>query len=145
MRRLRVCLAVIGLSLLVPAMAIAAQPRVWTGRVLKVRPGLIRWTGDATGFLGGRARRTCHTVSCFGRLQWTTWNSTEGVARGVDWVNDCNPDCAGGSFSARPTTVHVYRPRRLHGQLVFTRLSFIATGHRRITLSLILQAGEYSW
>jgi hypothetical protein len=43
----------------------------------------------------------------------------------VNWLNNCEPDCADGEFQPVPVSVHVFAP--LHGH--FTRLTLQFTYH----------------
>ena len=81
------------------------------GKNPKVRPGSIVYTGDGTGVLAGRGTRSRHPK--FGRLHWTASNPTEGRAFGADWVNNCVPFCAAGTFTPYPVNIKVFRPRLL--------------------------------
>lgn len=109
-----------------------------TPAVLRRKPGRIVYSGDGSALLAG-------TGSTFKHLVWTTWTGTEGRARGADWHDNCKPDCADGRFTAYPTTVRVYRPRRVAGKLLFTRMTTTYTGarppypgyhHRAVTYTL---------
>jgi hypothetical protein len=44
-------------------------------------------------------------------LHWKQWSSTLAVAKGVNWVNDCDPYCAAGTFHAYPVVVRLDRPK----------------------------------
>ena len=63
-------------------------------------------------------------------LRWTSWTSAEGRGSGADWHDNCVPDCADGIVYAYPANVRVYRPERLAGYLVFTRMTITYTGAR---------------
>jgi hypothetical protein len=117
--RLPACVFSVLLLLACPAVASAALPKVLTqdsSERFAVRPAAIGYTGDATAILGGSngsgPRRP-------GRLRWTRYTPREGVAKGMNWINDCEPSCAEGDFSSVPVTVHVFSPKR--GR--FTRLT----------------------
>ncbi|MGO9793910.1 MAG: hypothetical protein ACLP8S_31645 [Solirubrobacteraceae bacterium] len=121
--------AAVSILLAVPA-SVAALPRVPThlGGAqggLQVRPPVIDFTGDGTGFLGGftgrsAARRPSRLdLAWAGRLHWTICTDAEGIATGADWQNDGIPDDADGTFYPESVTVRVYRPR----SGVFTRMA----------------------
>ncbi|MBQ0826361.1 hypothetical protein [Streptomyces tagetis] len=66
-------------------------------------------------------------------LQWSRWDARAAVATGVNDVNDCDPDCAAGTFLAYPVTVRLDRARVAEqdaGQTRFTRLSLTYTDGR---------------
>jgi hypothetical protein len=81
-----------------------------------VRPASIGYTGDGTGLVGGTDGTS---VRHPGHLRWTAYNSRQGIGRGVVWLDDCDPSCADGHFSAFPVAVHVFAPKKGH----FTRLT----------------------
>jgi hypothetical protein len=87
---------------------------------LLVRPAEIIYTGDGSGVLGGfdggRGKG-------FGHLRWTRWTTGSAFGHGADWIDDCRPDCADGTFTAHAATVNAFRPR--HGR--FTRLTMTST------------------
>ena len=120
------------------------------GKNPKVRPGTIIYTGDGSGALAGRGARSRHPK--FGRLHWTTWNGTEGRAFGADWVNNCVPFCAAGTFTPYPVNIRVFRPRMLGGHRIFTRMQVTYTGkrpernHNRVQIWTVSDGhGQYIW
>ncbi len=91
------------------------------GKSLLVRPGEIVYTGDGSGFLAGPGRAGRHPKP--GRLTWSSWTATAALGSGADWLDNCEPFCAAGSFSQHPVNIKLYRPRRLLGFSVFTRMT----------------------
>ncbi|MGZ4169503.1 MAG: hypothetical protein ACXVFO_20910, partial [Solirubrobacteraceae bacterium] len=91
------------------------------GKSPLVRPGQIVYTGDGSGLLAGPGQGGRHPK--FGRLKWTSWTATAALGSGADWINNCEPFCAAGSFAQHPVTIKLYRPRRLAGLQVFTRMT----------------------
>lgn len=91
----------------------------------QIHPAHIVYTGDGSGVLGGfngsGARHALHP----GRLSWTTWTTKHAVASGAVWLDDCTPDCARGTFTARPAKVVAFRPVKGH----FTRLTLTYNDH----------------
>ena len=81
----------------------------------------IIYSGDGSALLAGPDEISRH-------LRWTTWTATQGRASGADWHDDCIPDCARGTYTAYPASVHVYRPRVLGGYLLFTRMTVAYLG-----------------
>jgi hypothetical protein len=88
------------------------------GRPLQVRPATVAYTGDGTGYLGGRDDNPRHPHRG-GGLHWVAWKKTFALAHGWDWLNNCRPDCARGSFHRFRAIVRARRPR--HG--LFTRMT----------------------
>ena len=81
-----------------------------------VRPAVIGYTGDGTGFVGGfdgGGRKH------FGHMTWLTWTTTVATGSGALWADNCEPSCAEGSFSPVPVQVRAFAPRHGH----FTRLT----------------------
>ncbi|MER6981673.1 hypothetical protein [Streptomyces carpinensis] len=66
-------------------------------------------------------------------LHWSAWNARSAVARGVNFVNDCKPYCAAGTFHSYPVIVRLDRPEpwKKNPQMKhFTRMSLVFTGAR---------------
>lgn len=90
-----------------------------------MRPAVIGFTGDGTGFLGGFTGR--HSVPhpdrtalrWAGHLRWIEWTSTQARAHGAIWLNNGEPSDARGTFFPVAVTVRLFRPV---GN-VFTRLA----------------------
>jgi hypothetical protein len=123
----------------VPALAAATPlPRVPTeleataaDHSLQVRPRAIVYTGDGTGVIAGE-RSARHGAG----IRWTSWTGQFARGTGADWLDDCRPDCAGGHFHGYPARIVAWRPRRLRGTRVFTRLTLFY--ERRVP------AGQYA-
>jgi hypothetical protein len=141
------CAAIAALSCLAaPAAAAAKKPGLFAGSypvTFPVRPATVGgWTGDGTGILGGtHAKPARHR---FGHIRWRSWTAHRAVGRAVPWGNDCDPDCAGGSWKPDPPTkVTAWRARHGH----FTRLAFAydsGSGPRRHVFRFT-RAGGGSW
>ena len=87
------------------------------------RPPQLVYSGDGNAQLAGR-----HGIRS--RLRWDRWGAREAVGRGDDWHNDCNPDCADGTFYGYPARVRLYRPGHIANRPVFTRMTVTYTGKR---------------
>jgi hypothetical protein len=93
-------------------------------RELAIRPGAIVYTGDGTGLLAGTSvRRPSH-------IRWTSWSTSSAFGQGANQLDNCVPSCAGGRFTGYPVRLEMWKPARLHGVLVFTRLTIWYTGRR---------------
>ena len=46
-------------------------------------------------------------------IRWTTWNASEAEGTGTHSVNNCQPDCAGGTYSSFPVKVALSKPADL--------------------------------
>jgi hypothetical protein len=53
-------------------------------------------SGDSTAFLS--------------KMTWTTWSAAEAVGTGTYKIDDCNPNCAGGTVYSVATTVTLSQP-----------------------------------
>lgn len=140
------CLMILLLVFVFPTAVAAAQPvRLATQdseRPLQVRPKLVSYTGDGTGYLAGRQSSPRHEGQ--GGLRWLSWGKEDALAHGFAWLNNCRPSCANGHFSPHKATVRARRPR--HG--LFTRLiiKFLYAGHWRFDhRALNYVAGYYVW
>jgi hypothetical protein len=87
---------------------------------LQYRPATISYTGDGTGYVGGRTTSPPGNLDR-GGIHWLSWTQRSAFGKGWAWVNDCRPDCAGGSFSKHRAKVRATRPRHGH----FTRLVIV--------------------
>ena len=61
------------------------------------------------------------------RLRWSVWGPSAAFGRGVEWLNNCTPNCVGGKFIRHNVQVVFWRPgriyRRHHAVFRFTRLT----------------------
>jgi len=113
------------LATIATPVALADQVPVLTGvgGKLQARPNTIDLATDGSVLLAGVTGQhpTQNTPGDpFGRLHWTTWNSTEGRAWRAIWADDCTPNCATAVYQAKKITVHVYEPGR---DKVFLRMT----------------------
>jgi len=112
-------------------------------REMQVRPPVISYTGDGTGFLGGRTSAPPGHLDR-GGIHWLSWTQRSAFGRGFAWINDCRPSCAGGSFSKHRATVRATRPRNGH----FTRMTITYRWNdRRLRDHRVLEhaAGYWYW
>lgn len=112
-----------------PAAAAARLPSVLTqGKpAFQVRPATISYTSDGTGVVGGLNGTS---VRHLGRLRWTTYNRTQGLANGLMWLNDCMPFCARGHFSSTHVRVRVSSPKA--GRFRRLTLTYNYRGHHYV-------------
>jgi len=124
-----------------PAAATAKLPKVLTQHArhpFAVRPATIEYTGDGTAILGGTDGASARHP---GHLRWTKYNHRQGFAKGVDWLNDCDPSCAEGKFRPVPVRVHVSRPR--DGRFTRLTLRFTYNGKHVVDRRGIRRYGDY--
>ena len=141
-----IVIVALALALAPTAVASSAPVRVPTEiHGLQVRPFIIDWTGDGSGWLGGSSgRSSTFSYHDIGRLHWTQYNATGGRAFGVVWAKPA-PNChlSNAQCPLVPegkTGVHVYRPR----DGVFTRMTF-KIGRHVITLDATNNGGFWQW
>lgn len=103
----------------------------------QVRPGTIFFGVDVGLIFGGRRR----PGKSFGHIGWQRWGEASASGAGIEWVNDCRPNCAQGTWKNRGVIkLHAWRPVYHH----FTRLS--ANGpHIHETLVLKHKGGSWYW
>jgi hypothetical protein len=82
----------------------------------KVRPATILVSGDGSGWLGGDGYGA---PGDYGKIDWTSFRRSGARGNGRLFTSDCDPDCAGGTFSNRKVVIRARRVRNGH----FTRLS----------------------
>jgi hypothetical protein len=129
-RRLLGILLGLGLVVATPGVSAAAGlPAVLTqGRpAFEIKPATISYTGDGTGLVGGADGRS---VRHPGHLEWSTYTRRQGIAHGVVWLDDCDPDCAEGTFTSTPVSVHVFSPA--HGRFGRMTLTYTYQGKRYV-------------
>ncbi len=127
MRRSLALLLVATAAVLLPGSALAAGtlPRLLGNNLkgpseLLVRPAQIIYTGDGSGILGGFDGGK---GKGFGHLRWTRWTTGSAFGRGADWIDDCRPDCADGTYTGHAATVNAFAPSAGH----FSRLTITTT------------------
>lgn len=58
-----------------------------------------------------------------GKVHWSFWGSRVARGRGIGAQDDCEPDCATGTFHRAPSRIRLWRPRRKCGHAVWTRMT----------------------
>jgi hypothetical protein len=62
-----------------------------------------------------------------GSIHWSSWTMTNAMGTASHSINNCKPDCAGGTFSSFPVQVTLSEPTTLEGVLVFTVITMTPT------------------
>jgi hypothetical protein len=88
---------------------------------------MIGYTGDGTGVIGGTDGTSARHP---GHLRWSTYTHRQAIGHGLVWLDDCDPDCADGTFTSTPVTVHAFAPKGGH--------------FRRLTLQYTYQGSRYT-
>jgi hypothetical protein len=95
------------------------------------RPSAIVYSGDDSALLAGRGSGPSRPPARLSSwISWRSWTSTEARGSGADWHDNCVPDCATGTYYPYADALRAYRPRRLGGYLLFTRLTVTYAGAR---------------
>lgn len=95
------------------------------GQGLRASPGVLTVSGDGAAFFAGLGRAS-HRPRV-GRLHWSKWTPTDGVATGAYWMDNCRPDCASGLRTPYRVKLHAYRPEVVHGYNMFMQLAVAYT------------------
>ncbi len=123
-------------------------PAPYQGRGLEVRPAGIDYS--LTGSLVGRPSYSQRPL--VGRLRWRSWTQREARGSGYDQLQEkCHIICKPEDYSFYPARISLFRPRREHGYLVFTRMTIrytkrVPSDHaRKRTLDLAFVNGTFNW
>jgi hypothetical protein len=84
----------------------------------QVRPGTFDFFCDGSGSFTG--------------LRWSTWNASMAAATGVQYLDNCTPNCARGTWSHRTVDLIFWRsvPVKGHpGQRGYTQMTVLFPGH----------------
>jgi hypothetical protein len=81
-----------------------ANPVVIEG--LRARPTELVMSADGNGYITELSH-------------WVSWGEAYSTARGLNHVNDCDPNCADGHVSKIPVTVTLSRPGIWRGHFVY--------------------------
>ena len=85
-----------------------------------VRPPVIGYTGDGTGYIGGLdGRGRIDGRNEFGQIAWMTWTRQVATGTGALWSDNGIPNDAQGTFSSVPVKIRAFAPHDGH----FTRLT----------------------
>jgi hypothetical protein len=68
----------------------------YSARYASTKPARIITSADGSGYVEN--------------LAWTGWGSAEAQGSGVLEVDDCNPNCAQGTYTGYPATVALSQP-----------------------------------
>jgi hypothetical protein len=101
----------------------------------QVRPGWIALGADGAVIFGGGKRQG----KPFGHIRWQRWGKPNASGTGIEWVNNCSPDCAQGTYQNRGVIkLQGWRAVPHH----FTRLT---VNGPHIHQTLVLEHNRYAW
>jgi hypothetical protein len=73
----------------------------------------------------------CDSSGYYSHLKWTTWSTTMATATGVEYIDNCEPNCAAGKFSHQNVDLVLWKsvPVARHaGHYGFTKLTTLYPG-----------------
>ncbi|MBV9451421.1 MAG: hypothetical protein JO345_36595 [Streptosporangiaceae bacterium] len=76
----------------------------------------------------------CDSSRYLTKLSWTSWNATEATGTGLDYVDNCVPNCAQGKWSHQDAIVVLWRTRPVphhKGQSAYTKMTLLYPGSGR--------------
>jgi hypothetical protein len=59
-----------------------------------------------------------------GKIEWSTWEATGATGVGEYFANDCDPDCANGTFGIAKVNLKINKPIGVNGQVHLTELTY---------------------
>ena len=74
----------------------------------------------------------CDGSGSFTKLRWSTWNASIAAGTGVEYVDNCSPNCAQGTWSHRTVDLILWRsePVKGHpGERGYTQMTTLYPGH----------------
>jgi hypothetical protein len=61
-------------------------------------------------------------------LSWTGWGTATATGHGMAELNNCVPDCAGGTYRSHPVTITLAGPEPWHHEMVYSRAAYSIPG-----------------
>jgi hypothetical protein len=74
----------------------------------------------------------CDGSGAFTKLRWSTWNASMAAATGVQYINNCEPNCVHGTWSHQTVDLIFWRslPVKGHpGERGYTQVTTLYPGH----------------
>ncbi len=59
-----------------------------------------------------------------GKIEWSSWEATGAIGVGEYFANDCEPDCASGTFEFARVNVEINRPIDVDGKVHLADLTY---------------------
>jgi hypothetical protein len=79
------------------------------GRGMQVRPTSMGFSADGSLYVTG--------------IRWHGWGTGKATGTGTAHADNCEPNCAQGSFSTHPATIVFTTPKPWHGKLAYARVT----------------------
>jgi PASTA domain len=82
-----------------------------------------------------------------GSISWSSWTPTTGTGAAEHKINNCQPDCAAGTYSTFPVEVQLSNPGYLGGEFVFRTITTTPTTGvgKSETATATGLYGEWGW
>ncbi len=112
---------------------------------LQAKPSSITYSGDGSAFFAGAKGSNNRAKP----LTWSSWTASGGQGSGFNWLNNCKPNCAAGTFHTFAVKLDAYSPKRVGGHLIFSRIKVTYTGqmpkhaNRTQTWKVVYQSHGY--
>ena len=103
-------------ALAVPATAAASRTywaQGWSGSSPVYRAKTLQVSGDSTYFMR--------------HMSWSRWGRDIARGHGKAAVDDCDPNCAEGTFHTYPVRVRLKNPKKVCGHRFFTTIVIVYT------------------
>ena len=113
-------------------------------KTFSIRPSEIIVSGDGSAIIAGSAAwiggAPSPRTSQFGHVAWRSWTATRATGDATLWLDNCKPDCAGGTDFPTAGILTASRVRNGH----FTHLA-LRSGGKTITWTLQRAPLGYVW
>jgi hypothetical protein len=126
MHRTRVLAVIIALAAAIPIAATTVSASASLPRTA-ARTSIVPCIGRP------EARPASFTLACgdgnwyLTGLDWVRWSPNVGIARGIEHLDDCTPNCAAGTFHTTSAVFVVSDPVTAHGARAFSVVSVLAS------------------
>jgi len=88
----------------------------------------------------------CATSNDFlGNITWSTWTATGANGAGTHNINNCHPDCAGGTYTRFPVEIQLTNPSNLDGMLVFKTATAAPSSSSGDVETSTVPQGSWGW
>jgi hypothetical protein len=121
-------------------------PTVWNGG-FSIRPRIIVLSPDGSSVLAGaghHGRRSGRNRRWAGSIAWSSWTPSQAVGSGANWMNNCKPDCASGTYHPYPAKLRAYDPRSGHFTRLWVRIKYRGRWRTEIW-KLTKSFGSWQW
>jgi hypothetical protein len=118
----------------------------WASK-FSVRPRLIGLSGDGSNFLAGarqHGRQSSSNPGWSGHIVWSSWTMTQALGTGGNWIDNCKPNCAGGTYYVHPAKLRAYDPQNGRFTRLWLRIRYHGRWHTYIS-KLVYSHSFWYW